>query len=85
MVILATEGSETRRDQLTNSHFQSKLLKRVKLHSDNNIFIVPLSSLCAPFFVVYNNKYFTTQNNVTSTDDRTAYIVRPQHEWGKLF
>ena len=32
VVILAAEESEARRDNLTNSHFQSKLLKRVKLH-----------------------------------------------------
>ena len=48
VVILAAEGSEARRGELTNSHFQSKLLKHVTLHSENDICIVPLTSLCEP-------------------------------------
>ena len=42
VMILVAKGSEARRDKLTNYHFQSKLLKRVKLYTDNDIFIVPL-------------------------------------------
>ena len=45
VVILTAEGSEIRRDKLTNCHFQSKVLKRVKLHHDNDILIVPLTFL----------------------------------------
>ena len=56
----------------------------MKLHSNDNIFIIPPISLCGTCFVVYNKDYCTTQDNVTHTDDRTAYIFRPQHEWGKL-
>ena len=85
MLILAAGELEARRDELTNSHFQSKLLKRVKLYSDNNIFIFPLSSLCGPCFVVYKKYYCTTHDNVTFNDDRTSNIVRPQHESVKLF
>ena len=53
VVMLAAEVSEARRDELKNSHFQSKLLKCVKLYSENDIFIVPLSSLYGPYFAVY--------------------------------
>ena len=79
VVILAAKGSEAIRDESTNSHIQFKLLKRVKLHSNNDIFVASLSSLCGPCFVVYIKDYCTTQNTVTSTDNRTAYIVRPQN------
>ena len=79
VVGLSVEGSESRRDELPNSHFQSKLLKRVKLHSDNDIFIVSLISLYGPCFVMYTTDYCTPQDNVIPTDDRTTYTVRPQH------
>ena len=48
VVVLVAGGSASRRDELTNSYFQFKLLKHVKLHSDNDIFIVPSLSLCGP-------------------------------------
>ena len=75
VVALSDEGSEARRDELTKSHFQSKLLKHVKPHSDDDIFIIPLIYLYRPCF-----DYCATQDNVTSTDDRTSYIGRPQNE-----
>ena len=80
MLILAAEGSEARTDELTNSHFQSKLLKRVKLHYNNDICVVPLSSICGPCFVLYNKDNCTTQD-VISTGNITAYNFRSQYEW----
>ena len=81
MVIFVAEGSEAKRDELISTHFQPKLLKCVELHSDDHIFIVPLESLCAPCFVVFNKIYCMKQVNVTSDDDIISYINRPQHEW----
>ena len=60
VVILVVEGSKAKRDELANTHFQSKLLKRVKLHSEDDTFIVSLTYLSGPCFVVYNKDYCTT-------------------------
>ena len=81
VVLLLGKESEARRYELTNSHLQSKLSKRVKLHSDNDIFIAPLSLLSVPYFMVYK-KYNCTMQDDT---DPIEYIARPQHEWDKLF
>ena len=80
MVLLEAKACEARRNDLTKSHFQSKLLRRAKLHYDNDIFIVISSSLTEPYFVVYTKYHCTMRDNRVLIDNRTAYIGQPQHE-----
>ena len=51
VVKLAAEGSETKRDELTSNHCQSKLLKRVKIYTNDDVCIVQLISLCVQCIV----------------------------------
>ena len=69
----------------TDYHFDSCITKRVKLHSDNDIWMVPLTALVGPCFVVYNKNYCVSQDNDVIVDDRTAYVVEPMKKWGDLF
>ena len=53
--MLVIEGPEATRDNLAGSH--SKIHPRIKLHYDTYIYVVPLSSLVGPYFIVYNKNY----------------------------
>ena len=48
MVVLVAEIPEANVDSLSNSHFQSEIITRIKLHSDKDLWMVPLSSLLGP-------------------------------------
>ena len=54
------EGHEVSNEGLTDNHFDSTIHTRIKLHSDNDIWMIPLTSLVAPCFVIYN------KNNVSN-------------------
>ena len=72
---------------LTNAHFPSKIITRIQLHSDDEVYMVPLSTLVAPCFVVPNKDYCVNENiQDTYADDRTAYIIQPpMSTWGDMF
>ena len=58
----------------------------VKLHNNNDVYMVPLSTLAGPCFVVYNQNYTSSRaSNSNIIDDRTAYVVKPMREWGDEF
>ena len=57
VVILTTEAPTVHNDELTDYHYDSSITTRIKLHEDKYIWIVPLTSLVAPCFVVYNKNY----------------------------
>ena len=48
---------------LTNAHFTSKIITRIQLHSDDEVYMVPLSTLVCPCFVV-PNKYYCPNANI---------------------
>jgi len=85
VIVLAAESPHADAHHITDSHFDSVITKRLKLHSDNDIWMVPLTTLVGPCFVVYNKNYCQSQNNDIIDDDRTAYIVEPMAKWGDLF
>ena len=77
VIVLAAESLQAEQHQLTDAHFDSKILTRIRLHDDNDTWMVPLSTLVGPCFVVYNKDYTKTTNDNMHMDDRTAYIVEP--------
>ena len=81
----AAESSQAEQDQLTASHFDAKILTRIKLHDDKNTWMIPLSTLVGPCFVVYNKDYTNIINNNMRIDGRTAYIMEPMTKWGDSF
>ena len=86
MVVLAAETSQQDEElNLSDSHFDSKIGIRLKLHSDNDMWLIPVKALVGPCFVVYNKKYIAEISKETVVDDRTAYIIRPMSEWGSKF
>jgi hypothetical protein len=86
VVIQAATSPEADSENLTDNHFDSKIHTRIKLYDDNDVWIVPLTSLVAPCYVIYNKSYreHNDQHNVY-TDYRTAYIVKPMSQWGDMF
>ena len=73
MVVLAAETWQQDADlNLSDSHFDSKIGIWLKLHSDNDMWLIPVKALVGPCFVVYNKKYIAEINNETLVDDRTA-------------
>ena len=84
-IVLAAESPAAGAHHLTDYHFDSCITTRVRLHSDNDIWMVPLTALVGPCFVVYNKNYCVSQDNEVIVDDRTAYVVEPMKKWGELF
>ena len=81
----AAEYPQAEQHQLTDAHFDSKILTCIRLHDDKNTWIVPLSTLVGLCFVFYNKDYNKTTNDNMHIDNRTAYIVEPMVEWGDSF
>ena len=78
VVIQAATSPEADSESLTDNHFDSKIHTRIKLHNDDNVWIVPLALLVAPYYVVYNKNYCENNDQYdVYTDDRTAYIIKP--------
>ena len=85
VILLASQSPEENANELSNAHFDSKILTRIKLHNDNDVWIVPLSTLVGPCFVVYNKDYCDTNNINANQAELTAYIIKPMKKWGDEF
>ena len=85
VILLASESPEVQSDQFPNTYFDSPILKRIKLHNDNDLWIVPLNTIVSPCFVVYNKNYGDPVNIHGNERDRTAYIIEPMKKWGDAF
>ena len=86
VVLTAITPRASPTEDLTNSHFDSSILTRIKLHDDNDVYLLPLEALYGPCFVVYNKNYIDSAgDNQVPDDDRTAYVVKPMSEWGDEF
>ena len=85
VILAAIEPKASHTEDLTDAHFDSSIITRVKLHEDKDVWMVPLSSLTGPCFVVYNKNYVDSEPNKPISDDRTAYVVKPMREWGDQF
>ena len=85
VILAAIEPKASHTEDLTDAHFDSSIITRVKLHEDKDVWMVPLSSLTGPCFVVYNKNYVDSEPNKPIADDRTAYVVKPMREWGDQF
>ena len=85
VVILAAETDGVDANLLSDGHFDSNIIKRVKLHTDNDAWIVPLSTLVGPFSVYINKDYNSSGNGNQQIDNRTANILEPMKKWGDMF
>ena len=56
IIFLAAEGHEASNEDLSDHHFDSIIHTRITLHSDNDMWMIPLTSLVKPYFVIYNTK-----------------------------
>ena len=86
VILAAVTPKASQTEDLSDMHFDSSIITRVKLHDDNEVYMVPLSTLAGPCFVVYNQNYTSSKSsNSNVIDDRTAYVVKPMREWGDEF
>ena len=92
--VIQTAESSDAQDSLDNTiHFKSSLFTRVRILADDNLWLVPLSALVGPCFVVMNKDYIsqTAEPNpidrspLRNEDSSIAYVVRPLSSWGKQF
>ena len=67
-------------DDITDSHVQSAITAHVNLHDDKDIWMVTLSTLIGPCFVVHSKNY-----NADRNDDRTGYVVKTISQWAGEF
>jgi hypothetical protein len=85
VLVLAAETLIIEPTDVSDYHFQSSIHKRIKLHNKDEVFIVPLSSLVGPAFVVYNNNYVNGRINEMSVGDSTCYVVTSKSNWPNAF
>ena len=52
VVLWAANAPETNYSEITDIHFQSAIATHVKLHDDKDMWMMPLSTLLGPCFVV---------------------------------
>ena len=84
-IFLAAEVHEASNEDLIYNHVDSTTRTLIKLHSDNDIWMIPLTFLVEPCFVIYTKKYCEQGMYNKHTDDRTAYVVNPMSMWGNVF
>ena len=77
IIVLAAEGHESSNEDLTDNHVDSTIHIRINLHSDNDTWMISLTSLVAPCFVIYIQNYCEQDIYNRHADDRTAYVVNP--------
>ena len=53
VVVLAAEGHEASNEDLTDKHFDFTTHTRIKLYSNNDMWMIPLIYLVEPCFVIY--------------------------------
>ena len=84
VVLTAVSPKASDNNDLTDSHFDSSIITRVKLHDDKDVWMLPLSTLLGPCYTVYNKDYISsTEERII--DDRTAYVVKPMCDWADEF
>ena len=60
-----------------HSHFQSSIATRVKLHDDKDMWMVPLSTLVGPCFVVNNKNYNGDMKDEPMSEWADEFIPMP--------
>ena len=78
-------SSELDNTPLTDYHFDSQMHYWIQLHEDDELWCIPISCLVGPAYVVRNRDYVNEDLNNVITDDKTAYVLKPMADWGKLF
>ena len=56
LIAFAAEGHESSNEDLNDNHFDSTIHTRIKIHSDNDMWMISLTSLVEQCFVIYNKK-----------------------------
>ena len=76
VVLLATSSPKADNDDLTYYHFDSKIHTRIKSQNDDDLLMVPLTSLVVTCYIIVNKKY-RDSNAVDDiyTDDIASDIV----------
>ena len=70
---------------LSDDHFDSKIHKRIKLQHEDDLWLVPLSAIRGPCFVVCNKDYTSGSFDNDVNDDKTAYVIQPTSKWPQAF
>ena len=84
-IVWAGESPEVSNADLSNDHFDSSIHHRIKLHDQKDLFLVPLSSLIGPCFVVQNKDYTSGIYSDNNETDNTCYVVKPKSSWPNAF
>ena len=91
LVIQSAESSNAQ-GTLSDIHFTSSLITPIRVLSDDDLWLVPLSALVGPCYVVMDHDYISNSaqqnlNDQSSLRDNSsiAYVVHPLSSWGKEF
>ena len=84
-IVWAGESPKVSNADLSNDHFDSSIHHRIKLHEQKDLFLVPLSSLIGPCFVVQNKDYTSGIYLDDNETDNTCYVVQPKSSWPNAF
>ena len=85
VVVLAAKNTELEQNPSLNNIFVSKIATCFEMHDDNDVFIIPWSTLIGPCFVIKNNNYMLNSTNESYECDQKARMVLPMRDWGDKF
>ena len=83
-VVNAAESPETICSELTDDHFFSDITTRFKI-DQNRVWLVPLSALVGPCFVIENKNYCEDKGDDSIEQDDSAYVIKPTNMWSESF
>ena len=86
VVVEAAQGPSMQTSDISTHHISSSIITRIRFEEEEKIWIVPLTALVKPCYVVANINYCEMNGNGESTiGDNTAYIVKPMDKWANVF
>ena len=83
-VVKAAESPEKIFSELSDDHFLSDITTRFKL-DEERVWLVPLSALVGPCFVIENKNYCENKDDNSIEQDNSAYLIKPTNIWSESF
>ena len=84
--VLVAEDPKANNDELVDYNFYYNITTRINFHDDKDMWMVPLTSLVGPCFVLYDKNYYDSDiaDNI-DIDHMIAYSVNLMINWGDAF
>lgn len=85
IVIKVAQGPSISTLDMSTHHISSSIITRIGMEEVDKIWIIPLTALVKPCYVVENNNFcYMNSDSDRLINDHIAYIVKPMDEWTNI-